>query len=48
MPCRRIYSTAGIERFIRSFDEQLRLILEGQKTIDEMLTKAQAAWDERI
>ena len=36
------------EDLMRSFDEQLQLMLEDRQGIDEMLQAAQAAWEERM
>ncbi|HWS35437.1 MAG TPA: sugar ABC transporter substrate-binding protein [Actinoplanes sp.] len=36
------------EDLMRSFDEQLQLVLTGKTTVDEALTKSQASWSEVI
>jgi multiple sugar transport system substrate-binding protein len=36
------------EDLMRSFDEQFQMMLEGDQTVDEMLTNAQAAWVEQF
>jgi multiple sugar transport system substrate-binding protein len=33
---------------MRSFDEQFQLMLDGKQSIDDMLKKVQAAWNEKF